>query len=724
MNNLKDYAELYASEGFNPVPLNSDKSPLQVMTGTNYLYEPVHVDDRFNNAAKIGITCGTASKGLEVIDFDCHDGEDIESIFNDFMSDDIVIQLTTTGQLSIYKTPSGGFHVAFLAGRYFGKSSVLSRWSSGKVMIEVRAGGSYVACYPSQGYEFLAGSELVKLEELERDNRNHLINLATSYNKVEVEKKQGTGVWGEWDNLKPWGRFNEEGTTEVKALLIANGWRLRSVRSRDGVELWQRPGKLTGISATFGQYRNMFYFFSSNALPFQENKAYSCTDILMHLQFSGDWQATKDHLRKLYAIVEEPQAQTSNQINFPLWVLPDDVQQYIGGLRHALNYKEDFLAVAFMFTVASLNGNKYKLRVKNGWTAATTFWFAVVGESGVMKSHPINQMVRPIKTIDKASKKHYDALMEDYNRIDEKDRKRAVKPKFRQILIEDFTLESAHHAHDTNKRGLGLHKDELVGFLNDMNKYRKGSDEQFWLESFNNSSYIVNRVTKEPLMIDNIMINIIGSIQPSVLNEVAGAANGNGLVERFLYTTSESNIYPISVADINPDWIKWYDSIINNIEKQLEYIDQDDTVILEMTPEAFRLFVQQDSDLCDIQKNDNETSGMRNYINKIKTYMPRFALLMCIMQGTIEGTKFEVTAEHMKRASALSDYFISSARSIFQDGERSKEASIVKRAMNSKGMTKIEQIVELKSKGFSQVEIAKQLNTPASYVSRILKNRK
>lgn len=722
---MKQHAEIYALEGFNPVPLNGDKSPVSAMAGTNYLYEPVEVDSRFDGCAKIGITCGVCSRGLEVIDFDCHDGEDIQAVFNEFMTDETVIMLATTGRLAIYQTPSGGFHLIYLAGRYFGKSEVLARWKSGKVMIETRGAGSYAVVAPSGGYNFMAGVEIVKLEDIARETRAHLFTLAKSFNRVEVKQTQaaGSGKWGEWDESKPWGKFNSEGVSEAKSLLIESGWVLKDVRKHDGVELWQRPGKRTGISATFGQFNNMFYVFSSNAEPFQANKGYTPTDVLMLLRFNGNWQQTKAYLQEHYKTQDPVTDQPKQSVDsFPMWVFPNDIQRYIDGLRNSLNYKEDFLAVAFMFAVASLNGNKYKLRVKNGWTAATTFWFAVVGESGVMKTHPINQMVRPIKEIDKASKKIYDRLMEDYNKIDEKDKKRFPKPRFKQILIEDFTLESAHHAHDTNKRGLGLHKDELIGFLNDMNKYRKGSDEQFWLESFNNSSYIVNRVTKEPLMIDNIMINIIGSIQPTILNEVAGQANGNGMIERFLYTASESNIYPINSDDIDQSWISWYADVIINIDKFFQYVDHESTQVLEMDKEAFAAFVAQDAALCEIQRNDDETTGIKNYINKIKTYMPRFALLMCVTDMCFTGCHAVVTAEHMRRAVALSEYFIKSARAVFAAGERSNEAAVVRRAMVSKGMTKVEQIKDFASKGFAQHEIAKMLNTPRSYVSKILKS--
>jgi hypothetical protein len=437
----------------------------------------------------------------------------------------------------------------------------------------------------------------------------------------------------------------------------------------------------------------------------------------MHLRYNGDWTATKAALSERYKVevtVEERPTAT-DQHEFPLEVFPQAIQDYINELNVALNYKKDFVAVSFMFALATLNGNHYKLKVKNGWTAATTFWIAVVGESGVMKTHPINQMLAPLKVLDKNSKEDYDLQMEGYNRLDEKEKKNQPRPAFRQILINDATLEAIHYAHKVNPRGLGYYKDELIGFINDMNKYRKGSDEQFWLESCFKSSDIVNRVTKEPLMLDNIMINIIGSIQPSVLDTAIAGSNGNGMIERFLYTASEGNRYNINRNDINSDWLKWYEASIINIHSTLK----DYTEVLTMTDEAFDHFVEIDKMFCEIQNSDNETSGIINYINKMKTYTPRFALLLCLIDHWFNGSLLQVTTSHMLNAGKIANYFIRSARDIFADGQRTSEIKKVRRTLEQKGLTKVEQISELLLKGYSQAEVGREVGVSRVYVHKV-----
>jgi hypothetical protein len=68
--------------------------------------------------------------------------------------------------------------------------------------------------------------------------------------------------------------------------------------------------------------------------------------------------------------------------------------------------------------------------------------------------------------------------MVEYNKIDIKQRANETKPGFKQTIVSDSTLEALHVVHSINKTRICFYKDELVGFLNDMNRYRKGSDEQ------------------------------------------------------------------------------------------------------------------------------------------------------------------------------------------------------------------------------------------------------
>lgn len=730
-------AQDYISEGFAAVPLYTDKSPM-VEQGANYLYQ-IYKDDEidrmFLRAEKIGISCGPVSGGFYAIDFDCHKGENIQSIFTAFVNNEFVKTIIDTYDLPIFKTMSGGYHIYFKCEEDVISGHALSKWESGDVMIEIRGKGQYIALFPSKGYKRLSGSEIIKVAKISKEEKDTLLAVAQSFNKyIRIEEEgKGSGKWPEkWDVSKPIGRYNETESNHAKDILNETGWVL--VRTRiDGVEMWLRPGKeqtngTSGHSATYGARHNMFYVYSSSAEPFTDWKAYSNFDILKLLKFNNDFREAltflEDRYREKFEEVEPPTDETpiiKNDIpHFPLDVFPEDLARYITELNQALNYSIDFLALASMFAIAVCNGNRTKLQVKNGWIAPSIFWFAIVGEPGTMKSHPVNMMINPINKLDRDSKRIYDEMMRVYNKQEKENKGR--KPTFKQMLISDYTLEALHCVHDINKRGVGLYKDELIGFLNDMNKYRKGSDEQFWLESFNNKSYIVNRVTKEPVFIEDININIIGTIQPKTLNSVVMEFAGNGLVDRFLYTRAESIIYPMSRLDVSKEWVDWWEKMVRNASEYLHYLDKDDVHILKMNSEAMDLLYNYDAMLVEMQTDTGITLNMKGYLNKMKTYLPRFALLMGLFDLLFNGYLDTIEARHMEGAWKLTQYFIESAKSVFNEAEETMEISQVTRSMF--GMTKKEKTIQLYKKGFRQHEICKELNSPREVVSRIISQHK
>jgi len=731
MPNLTTTALEYAGEGFSVLPLKENKHP-NLPIGHNNLYEimpDAEIELKFNNTAKIGIACGYVSGGFECIDFDAHKGEPIIPIFNKFMEHPDVKSIVNSNHLPVLQTPSGGFHIYYKNAYKYARGRMLAAWQDGTVMIEVRGHGQYVCTLPSEGYNQLSGSEIVKVIELSIEEVDVLYAVAEKLTQCNIVKTsdKSVGTWPDKFTDTVWGKYSEEEVEHAKDLLIEYGWCFNYARRTDGVEYWRRPGKDEGWSATYGSMHHMFYVFSEAASPFRANTAYSPYDILLLLKFKGDKTASTEWLNERYGVKPAPtkfediEPEIRNP-EFPLDVFPPTIQQFINQLNISLNYSVDYLSAAIMSTYATLNGNKHKLRVKNGWDAPSIFWFAIVGEPGTMKTHPIKTIFKPLTNIDVRSKAAYDLEMVEYNRLDEKTRQKETKPKFKQVLISDSTLEALHMVHGINKRGICFYKDELVGFLNDMNRYRKGSDEQFWLESFNNSTYIVNRVTKEPLLIEDTNINIIGTIQPDILNGIISAHGANGLTDRFLYTSNETNIYPISLNDINPMWLTKWNEMVMEVTNHFQYIDSKDTVYLGLTKEALDIFLMIDKQICEAQMSDSVTFQMKNYLNKMKTYAPRFALLMNLIDFHAYGEIGNITEGQMIRASRIIEYFIQSANFVFNNVEKDTEISEVSRKLD--GKTKTEKIIELHKKGFKQVDISKKLKTPASFVSKIIKSLK
>jgi hypothetical protein len=254
------------------------------------------------------LICGAVSGNLELIDFDCA-GEA-------FAAWSALVTAETPGlldRLVVETSPSGGWHVVYrcsepisgnmkLAQRRedldgpaevvrFGKTYKPrkdrdGRWHIVLTTIETRGEGGLFLCAPSPGYQLMQG-EFTTLPVLTADEREVLLRCAWALNSLlpETQDPQPAGA-----NDRPGDDFNRRG--DLPALLTHHGWTL----VRDGVnQHWCRPGKTGSTSATLKD--GAFFVFSSNADPFEANRAYSPFAAYALLEHHGDYQAAAMALR-------------------------------------------------------------------------------------------------------------------------------------------------------------------------------------------------------------------------------------------------------------------------------------------------------------------------------------------------------------------------------------------------------------------------------------------
>jgi hypothetical protein len=712
MNKITQYAEYYISNGLNPMPIQAQSKAPALPPGHTYLKEKHHDLSVFKNVSKIAVACGAVSENLCCIDFDQDHGSNVSAVFYQVMQSNIFKSIE--GHCAILQTPSGGFHIVFKCTKSIDTFKI-AHHDNGKVMIETRGEGGYILTYPTEGYNYIGGCNIENLEAIDYGIINQFITYLKSYSKEEKAQEKGLGkLRTEWNVNTPDGKYNEECVDEAKQILKNNGWTMSELR-RDGVEYWIRPGKEEGTSATFGKFRNYFYVFTSSCLEFSENKAYTPFNIYTAYNHAGDWRKSKDALRERFKM-NKIEYDEIRQIDFPIEIFPDELQQLIFEAKKSLNYPIDYFSMGILSAFASVTGNKIKLKVKNEWYAAPIFWFAVVSDRGSIKSHPVSTAINPIRDLDKENLKLFESYLVEYNQAT--DKKDLPKPTYKQIIAQDSTLEGLHKLHKHNPRGVLFFKDELIGFIQDMNKYRKGSDEQFWLESFNNKSYIVNRANSDPLLIDNICINILGTIQVDVLTDVISAHSDNGLIDRFLFSKVNTEVERLKKDEINHELIKFYNATIKSLSLHLKYYNKDDCAVLEWSEEQLDKFIEYDDKICTLQESDEVSPQLKSYLAKIKTYFPRFVLLSAIIDYAYDGIDLEIRDENLIKAEYLCDYFIASARNIFTTTVEKTEIQEV--TMTLRGKTNPEKIRELSKIGLNNAQIAKKLNISRQYITKIL----
>ena len=264
----------------------------------------------FKDAESLCIVCGKVSGNLELLDFDLG-GEAFEPWCEQVKRGDAGL----LDRLVIERSPSGGWHVAYrcrqpvcgnlklaqrvelvgspdevtIAGkRYKPRKDARGRWHVVLTTIETRGEGGLFLCSPTPGYE-LVQSDFDHLPVLTEAERELLLAAAYGLNQYLPEPIATPGANG--DGSRPGDEFNQRG--DVRGVLASHGWRL--VRDGGDNEYWRRPGKSVGWSATLKD--GVFYVFSSNAAPFEPNKAYSPFAVYAYLEHNGDFAAASRALR-------------------------------------------------------------------------------------------------------------------------------------------------------------------------------------------------------------------------------------------------------------------------------------------------------------------------------------------------------------------------------------------------------------------------------------------
>ena len=259
-------ATLAVGFGISIIPLDSStKQP--VIKWSKYIKEVMPEGDvpfTFDNATGIGVVCGRVSGNIECLDFEYYDVyESWMKLLEDNGQEDIVA--STYRQ----KTPGGGVHVVYRLQSAPGGSKKLARDAdSGRgLLIETRGEGGYFQSAPSPGYEAIGGY-LSKLPVLSDEDHDTLIEAATHFDSDPEPKEIKRGSPERRSSrlpghLTPGTDYTDR--ADVPSLLESHGWKYGGHHTSGGRELWTRPGKESGPSATWHPVNRKFVVFSRNA---------------------------------------------------------------------------------------------------------------------------------------------------------------------------------------------------------------------------------------------------------------------------------------------------------------------------------------------------------------------------------------------------------------------------------------------------------------------------
>lgn len=300
--NLQDFAIKLLDAGYNVMPVKSGaKNPHECVGGTHQLFDRIVTKEEvlkwFQNYKldSIGLVNGITSQNLVTIDFD------EVGFYDDWYSTLTQPQKDLVATMHKSKTRSGGEHLRFKTISPQPTIKLAQKKVDGKVetIVEVRGDRSYALIPPTNGYTEVNGDlfnlpiieDIVYLELLETLKKFDEISHTES--EIDYQKTKTDFGINIWDCLDKCLTFEE--------MLLQHNW--KQLRGN----YWLRPDKKDrSVSATLG-YKGLplFYVFSSNAHPFEGNKAYTKFAVYTLLYCNGDKKMAMKELGDKYAEFSE-----------------------------------------------------------------------------------------------------------------------------------------------------------------------------------------------------------------------------------------------------------------------------------------------------------------------------------------------------------------------------------------------------------------------------------
>jgi len=377
-----------------------------------------------------------------------------------------------------------------------------------------------------------------------------------------------------------------------------------------------------------------------------------------------------DNIRKMEARKRPPAPAPDHPDNFPIDTLPLKLQELITGAEPALGIPPDFLAAAVIAAAGIAAGATYCLELKPGTTQRPVVYLVLVGLPNSNKSGALSLALKPLMDADAEAYKAYRAAKAEFDAIaslSKQDRQAQGvteipdAPAFKKCLVNDATPEALTSLHMCNLRGIAAHRDELSGWIADFNKYRAGSDEQFWLSNWSGLPIAVDRKSSDPIYISNPAISVVGTIQPGVLEGLAkGERAANGFIDRLLFCWPEGLEKPRWTAeDMGLYLLGDYAAAIGRIAA-LGFDPDGKPNALKLAPDAramlFDFFNRENKPLCDAAPNE----ALQGIYGKFDLHAARLAIALHLLAwayGDEAAPPLEVQADTVLNAILAARYF-------------------------------------------------------------------
>jgi putative DNA primase/helicase len=374
--------------------------------------------------------------------------------------------------------------------------------------------------------------------------------------------------------------------------------------------------------------------------------------------------------------------------------LPPALRPLVVDTAERMQVPIDFPAAAGQVCLAGAVNRRALVQPKDAdssWIVVPNLWGDVIGPPGFMKTPAMQALTRPLNRMQAGWHTDYVHVMRQYAQEQEEfdlrlgawkeEFKKAAKkgrptparplgepekPQLRRLLINDSTFEKMHETMAANPAGILVIRDELTGWLAQLDKPGREGERAFCLQAWNGDTpFTLDRIGRGTIYVPACCMSMLGGITPGRLRSYLadalqdGPAN-DGLIQRF-----QISVWP----DMDPNWVPINKPANEKAEFEAERVfrrlfdlDAENPRRFFFEPDAQELFWAWLAELEAKVRGNELHPALTAHLAKYRSLMPSLALLSCLAG---EPQRESISLDDARRAAALCEYYESHARRMY-----------------------------------------------------------
>ncbi|EJF87273.1 hypothetical protein MCY_00397 [Bartonella rattimassiliensis 15908] len=306
--------------------------------------------------------------------------------------------------------------------------------------------------------------------------------------------------------------------------------------------------------------------------------------------------------------------------------MPLTLSHYVYDIADCQQSPLDFVVVAALYVLVTVIGNGVHIAPKqhDDWIVVPNLWGALIGQSSTFKTPAMKAALAPISCLQKEwykdwlKQKEKQEIEEKLETLDKREKERQANKAIRKgeceiarallyetlskdkahdddvsrFIVNDVTVEKFGELLKENPRGLLMVRDELAGFLANLERKEYQTDRSFYLTAFNgDDQFTYDRIERGTIFIPHVTLSMIGGIQPSriipLIQAIQRGINDDGLLQRFQMIIWPDDNKEWQVIDRPPNQEAWqkYEGVFRSFrDKRLG--SPEHPMIMRFSPKA------------------------------------------------------------------------------------------------------------------------------------------